>query len=65
MPAISSCELKEVCDVYGLRLHITTATVVNLTLPDHRHRLIASQCSLAVGRLSKPSPALTSRFIRR
>jgi hypothetical protein len=39
--AILSCNLKEVCDERGLPLHVTTADVVNLPLPDHRHCFVA------------------------
>jgi hypothetical protein len=45
MSAISSSELKEVCDERGLGLHVATTDVVNLPLPDHRHCFVAGQRS--------------------
>jgi hypothetical protein len=56
MPAISGCNLEEVCHERGLGLHATTANVVNLSLPDHRHRLIASQCSSGRRQASETEP---------
>ena len=41
--AISGRDLEEAGNESSLRLHVTTANVVNLPLPDHCHRLVASQ----------------------
>jgi len=40
----------------GLRRHVPTADVVNLPLPDHRHRLVASQCRPGSLHAAKPKP---------
>jgi hypothetical protein len=50
---ISSCDLKEVCDERGLRLHVATADVVNLPLSDHRHCFVAGQRLLCTQSLER------------
>ena len=45
LTTISSGRSEEVRDEGALGLHVAAADVVNLAFPDHRHGLIASQCS--------------------
>jgi hypothetical protein len=41
----SGGDLKQLGDEGGLRLHVSSANLSNLPFPDHRHRLVARQCS--------------------
>ncbi len=40
----SGGDTEEVRNEDGLRPHVPAADAVDLTLPDHRHRLVAGQC---------------------
>ena len=48
-------------DESGLRLHVVSADVMNLPVPDHRHQASNPPMSrLAVGKLPRPSPSRTT-----
>jgi hypothetical protein len=56
MSTSSSRRLEEVRDEGYRRLHVATAEVLDLVLPDYCHRLIASQRSLGRCQASEAKP---------
>jgi len=58
-------EQLELGDEDGLGLHVASADVPNLPLPDHRHRLVTRQHSLRRPEAAEATPGLDTRFTRR
>ena len=52
----SGGSLEEPGDEGRLRLHVATTDFVNLPFPDHRHRLVASQCPSSGFQVAEPKP---------
>lgn len=59
---MSGSDLEEVCNEGRLGLHVSTANVVNLPFPDHRHHLIASQSLPCRSQAAEPEPGSDQAF---
>jgi Transposase len=54
--------IKQLSDEGGLGLHVASADLMSVTLPDHSHRLVAGQCTLRRVEFVEAEPLLDQAF---
>ena len=59
---MSGSDLERVCNESCLGLHVSTANVLNLPYPDHRHHLIASRRVPCRSQAAEPEPESDQAF---